>query len=67
MKTCEIKWISSKKEVPKKRGKYLAACKGFRGPVIRYYNEGWGSLQPVTHWAYLPPMPYEMEDDDEDT
>lgn len=52
-------WIRTDMGVPTKRGRYLVVCKGIRKPVIRFYDNGWCSLQEVTHWMPLPKPPKE--------
>lgn len=54
------KWISAAVKQPRKRGRYLVMCEGIRSVVIRKYNKGWWSMQPVTHWHPLPEKPKEI-------
>lgn len=54
-------WISCAVAQPSKNGRYLVACKGIRSAVIRLYNNGWSSMQHVTHWQPLPRIPKKEE------
>ena len=59
MSKAETKWIPVSERNPEKTGRYLVACEGIRGTVIRVYKDGWSSLQEVTHWMPLPKPPKE--------
>ena len=56
-------WISAK-QTPENHRRYLVMCKGIKLPVIRYYGNGWNSMQEVTHWMPLPERPKESEGDE---
>lgn len=53
----QIRWIPTNEKNPSKNGRYLAVCKEFKTPVIRLYQDGWSSIQEVTHWMPLPRTP----------
>ena len=50
-------WIPVIVMLPQRNRRCLVICKGLRSPVIRFYENGWNSLQEVTHWMPLPEHP----------
>ena len=54
-------WIPVNEKLPQRNGRHLVVCKGIRKPVIRFYDNGWSSLQEVTHWMPLPKPPKDKQ------